>query len=143
MLPPLELLLVEVCLFVYLHFILEDNCWYRATVLSLTNSQTAEVVFVDFGNSAIVPFTALRAIHEYFLKLPMQMFVCSLADVKPKGAAWNSQAVAAFQEYVQDQHLVGKINLKGTNELQVDICIHLIFNFLFYLASEGPVIIFV
>ena len=130
-------------MYIYIFFILEDNCWYRATVLGLSNSQTAEVVFVDFGNSAIVPFTALRAMHEYFLKLPMQMFVCSLPDVKPKGAAWDSQTVAAFQEYVQDQHLVGKINFKGTNELQLDINIHLIFNFLFYLESGRPVMFFV
>ena len=72
----------------------------------------------------------------------MQIFVCSLADVKPNGAAWDSQAVAAFQEYVQDQHLVGKINLKGTNELQVNICIYPIFNILLYFTSDSPVIYF-
>lgn len=71
----------------------EDNAWYRGTVRSFSG-RTADVEFVDFGNSDKVDVDSLRQIDKQFSNIPAQAVRCSLAGVRPlvQGQTWSGDA---------------------------------------------------
>lgn len=93
--------------------ILVDKCWYRATVTSIVTNTTVEVSFVDFGNTEVINIQNMRPIYKGFMVLPVQVFVCSLADVMPVNKFWTSEAVKYFQNLVIDKHLAANIKSKS------------------------------
>ena len=72
-----------------------------------------EVTFVDFGNSTIVSPKDVRPIYSEFLKLPAQVFVCSLADTESKSKSWTDEAIDTFQNMVLDKHLAAYVKTKS------------------------------
>ena len=51
----------------------QDAQWYRAQVTDLPGSRMAEVFFVDFGNTSMMPHWELKKLKDQFLKLPIQV----------------------------------------------------------------------
>ena len=90
----------------------EDGCWYRAMIVSVQN-KSIEVTFVDFGNSTELTANEIRPIYSEFMKLPAQVFVCSLADIEPKEKSWTLQAINSFENMTLDKHLAAYVKSKS------------------------------
>ena len=98
----MKLTYVSMCVFRYS----EEEKWYRARVKSIEES-TAEVFFLDWGNSESMSTSQLRPLDEQFLSLPAQCILCSLHNVQPITDDWSDEAVAFFEEKVDDvEHLM-------------------------------------
>lgn len=54
---------------------LEDGLYYRSRITSI-DGDTAEVLFVDYGNSQKTPLNELKRIHPEFMKFP-QLVSCN------------------------------------------------------------------
>lgn len=63
-------------------FLLGDDNWYRAVVLEVGVSE-AKVIYADYGNVEMLPFSRLLPITASYLELPPQIFKCSIAGRKP------------------------------------------------------------
>lgn len=96
----------ELCLALYT----EDNNWYRSQVTEIDEpSKTAEVFFIDHGNTEIVPFSSLRKLSQHFAELSPQAHECVLAHVEPvlKAERWSEKAIELIKELAIEQELTG------------------------------------
>lgn len=59
-----------------------EDGWYRAVIMSRPSSGQVDVHYVDYGNSATVSLSDLRALPESCLKLPKQAVCCTLNNPK-------------------------------------------------------------
>jgi len=57
-----------------------DDAWYRVKLLSITDSE-CEVLLLDYGKKAIVPFEDVKNLIKKFRHIPFQAISCTLADV--------------------------------------------------------------
>ncbi|XP_044272640.1 tudor and KH domain-containing protein homolog [Tribolium madens] len=92
-----------------------DSKWYRAEVLSLSddNPPQAELYYVDYGDTDLVPVDELYELRTDFLRLHFQAIECFLARVDPVGEGWSVEAVDKFEEWThvaQWKKLSAKIN---------------------------------
>ncbi|KAK9887842.1 hypothetical protein WA026_000151 [Henosepilachna vigintioctopunctata] len=95
-----------------------DNKWYRAEVLNVikdseTNEDRAELYFVDYGDSDMVPVSEIYELRTDFLQLHFQAIECFLANVEPVDGEWCEEAVDMFEEWThvaQWKKLSAKIN---------------------------------
>lgn len=81
-------------------------------MITSVSANSLDVTFVDFGNSATLSTANVRPILTNFMKLPAQVFVCSLADIKPKEKSWTPKAIEQFQNLALDQHLAAYVKEK-------------------------------
>ncbi|XP_046691841.1 tudor domain-containing 6-like [Silurus meridionalis] len=58
----------------------DDNCWYRAVVRNAVLSNTADVEFIDYGNTAEVSVINMSFLDQMFLQ-PRYSIHCSLSGV--------------------------------------------------------------
>lgn len=73
----------------------EDLKWYRARVTSLTD-EGADVQFVDYGNTEVVPFENIKELTAEFSKLPMQAIHCALKVSNKE--EWTEDELQAFAD---------------------------------------------
>lgn len=59
-----------------------DQQWYRARVRRLIGSQSAEVLYLDYGNSETLPLSRLRPLPEKFTKLRPQALEARFAYLR-------------------------------------------------------------
>ena len=102
----------EVCLAKY-----EDEVWYRARILSVDSSGSCyQIFFIDYGNSDVVDAKYTLAAPERFLTLPPQCFECELADARPVGGQWSTEALTKLEELLIEQTLTAEaVSLKPNN----------------------------
>ena len=87
----------------------EDSRWYRAVVLEKLPSGFT-VRYVDFGNSEVVPESAVCPLAQQFQSFPPLSLQCSLAGVrKPKGQDWKPEAVQQFKSLVANKPFMFRI----------------------------------
>lgn len=55
-----------------------EDGWYRAVVMSVPNQEEVTVDYVDYGNTATLPLSELRAIPDSCIALPRQAIHCVL-----------------------------------------------------------------
>ena len=92
-----------------------DDLWYRAVVTTVQKSD-AEVCFVDYGNSELVPFSRLKQLNPEFAKLPAQATPCCLVEIAPtSGTDWSEEVVERLFELVDGKSLVAQV--KGHSDL--------------------------
>ena len=87
----------SVCAVLYAY----DQTWCRGVVQSVDkDSQTAEVLFVDFGNIESFKLSELKELLPEFLTLPAQAISFSMEGISPRGGGddWSAEAIAKFQE---------------------------------------------
>ena len=63
----------------------DDDSWYRARIIDCietTETQTAQVVYIDFGNKEYVPKGRLRRLKKQHADTPMMSVKCSLDGVE-------------------------------------------------------------
>ncbi|KAM4713099.1 tudor domain-containing 6 [Anableps anableps] len=80
----------------------EDLSWYRAVVKETLENGTALVEFIDFGNTAVMPFSKMERLSEPLLLLPVYSTHCTLRDAAVLGEekVLDSHVVSAFKEDV-------------------------------------------
>ena len=92
----------------------EDNMWYRATVLTPSQSDV-EVQFVDYGNTETVAIGKLKILKPEYMNLKTQGIKCRLDDVVSVDKIWTQKAVDDFEDLTQDKHLVAKVITRSSD----------------------------
>ena len=85
------------------------HSWFRARVIDVKDDDVS-VLYVDYGNSAVVSKSQVREVAEPFVTWPVHVLRCSLADVQPMGAQhddvsvrqWDEESRARFRELCDD-----------------------------------------
>ena len=72
----------------------EDGLWYRAQVLGCEGNNL-EVVYVDFGNSEVLPLSSLRVLSENLASYPPMTFECFLSGVESLSGDGQFEQAAA------------------------------------------------
>ncbi|CAB4006903.1 Hypothetical predicted protein [Paramuricea clavata] len=92
----------------------DDGNWYRAKILSFTDRNGVEVLYVDYGNTEIVPVTNLREPTQenaHVLSLPFQALECQLYDVPKDG--WSDDIIDRIFEIVEQGSLAAEVLSDG------------------------------
>ncbi|KFM72252.1 Tudor domain-containing protein 1, partial [Stegodyphus mimosarum] len=98
-----------------------DNAWYRCEITDLT-SEGAVVLYVDYGNSEIVPIENLRVLEDYFINFPVQVHFCELYGVKPVGDDWDpSVKEFLISKLISNQEIFARVVVPGKIS-KVDLC---------------------
>ncbi|XP_052762944.1 tudor domain-containing protein 7-like isoform X2 [Mya arenaria] len=84
-----------------------DGLWTRAEVSKVNGKESAELLFVDYGNVDIVKLADIRWLSPATSKYPAQSIQCCLYGIEPvQGASsWSDQACKVFAELVEEQAL--------------------------------------
>eukprot|EP00057_Strongylocentrotus_purpuratus_P024551 XP_011679025.1 PREDICTED: tudor domain-containing protein 15 isoform X3 [Strongylocentrotus purpuratus] len=80
----------------------EDEQWYRGIVMTTTSS-TANVFFIDYGNSEEKQFSDLKAPTAELLKLPQAAIECRLIGLAE--VPWQQDAVDHFLNITSEKEL--------------------------------------
>ncbi|KAM6307354.1 LOW QUALITY PROTEIN: tudor domain-containing protein 1 [Aegotheles albertisi] len=99
----------------------EDDLWYRAAVLAYASEDTVFVVYIDYGNSEVLPLTRLRPVIPRLVDLPAQAIKCTLAGVKPPRGAWTSKAVSVMKQLVNNKVFAVKVVDKDSYSSVVEL----------------------
>ncbi|XP_078464714.1 uncharacterized protein LOC144728870 isoform X3 [Lampetra planeri] len=97
----------------------EDDYWYRARIMSVTDMQNVSVLdihplnleklmvhvlFVDYGNRERLPVSRIRHLKSEFCQLPQQSIRVSLAYVSPvEEVMWTKSQITWFAEQVENK----------------------------------------
>ncbi|XP_078418572.1 ATP-dependent RNA helicase TDRD9 isoform X1 [Cetorhinus maximus] len=105
-----------------------ETHYYRAKVLQVSGD-SAEVFFVDYGNTAKVATDLLRNIPHNLLELPFQALQCQICNMRPSayslihGDQWSAKARGRFSSLVKNCVLLVKVFSIVHNVLRVDLSI--------------------
>lgn len=93
----------------------EDDTWYRARVRrNDRENKTSEVVYVDYGNSEIIPWSRLRSLDQTKFgvqKLRPQAVDAVLSFLQfPQSPEYLKEAVAMIQDVTFDRSLVANVD---------------------------------
>uniref|UniRef100_A0A8C2PHN5 Tudor domain containing 1 n=1 Tax=Capra hircus TaxID=9925 RepID=A0A8C2PHN5_CAPHI len=100
---------------------IEDDQWYRASVLAYASEESVLVGYVDYGNFEILSLTRLCPITPKLLELPMQAIKCVLAGVKPSLGIWTPEAVCLMKKIVQNKIITVNVVDKLENSSLVEL----------------------
>nr|CAD7393674.1 unnamed protein product [Timema cristinae] len=89
----------------------EDNLWYRAQIVQITNDKKVELFFVDHGDFQFVDVDSLADITDTLInKLPFQAIECRLVGVKPKqDNIWSEAATDSLYHWSE---IIGNLSVK-------------------------------
>ena len=89
----------------------EDETWCRGLIQFVdVHSETADVLFVDFGNTETIPISRLYTLADEFFTVPAQAVSFSLSGIHHTGGdSWSSDALARFAELYTDQELICEV----------------------------------
>ncbi|KAG0026669.1 hypothetical protein BGZ82_009363, partial [Podila clonocystis] len=90
----------------------EDNQWYRAKVTrNVAESKSVEIIYVDYGNSEVIPLTRVVPLPTQFSKLPQQAQEAVLSYVKVPTVKddYGIEAANRFRDLVGGRQLVGVV----------------------------------
>ncbi|XP_028251834.1 tudor domain-containing protein 6-like [Parambassis ranga] len=81
-----------------------DSQWYRALVIRKAGN-TAEVLFVDYGNESEVNIKDLRSLPQSLLEKAPQGFLCCLKGFDESKGCWEDEAYEEFHNLLVDKPL--------------------------------------
>ncbi|XP_013924124.1 PREDICTED: tudor domain-containing protein 1 [Thamnophis sirtalis] len=82
-----------------------DDKWYRALVLEINVSEV-KVVYADYGNVEMLPFSRLQPITSPYLQLPFQILKCSLAGIMGLDGTWSISAIGKLNSLLMNKHVI-------------------------------------
>ncbi|XP_063163880.1 tudor domain-containing protein 1-like [Candoia aspera] len=82
-----------------------DDSWYRAVVLGI-NVSKVKVVYADYGNTEMLPFSRLQPITAPYLQLPFQILKCSLAGIMGLDGKWSISAIEKLKSLLMNGSLI-------------------------------------
>ncbi|XP_072125835.1 ATP-dependent RNA helicase TDRD9 isoform X1 [Mobula birostris] len=103
-----------------------ETHYYRAKILQVSGD-SAEVFFVDYGNTTRVAIDLLRNIPHNLLELPFQALQCQICNMRPSaysmlfGDQWTTEARRRFTTLVKNCVLLVKVYSIVHNVLRVDL----------------------
>ena len=89
-----------------------SQVWYRAEVCSVRGNE-ALVYYVDYGNTELVPVSALRSPAPSTFAMPYQAVCCTLACFRPASGSVAS-AATALSSLVLDKELVASFHCRSS-----------------------------
>ncbi|XP_032877422.1 tudor domain-containing protein 15 [Amblyraja radiata] len=98
----------------------KDLHYYRAIITDVLDN-CLKVFFVDFGNTEIVDFTAVKSLLPQYKHLPSLAMNCSIARVFPIEEVWTNDATDYFKKAVFNRELLIKVVSKQGNRYIVDV----------------------
>ncbi|XP_067995429.1 tudor domain-containing protein 1 isoform X2 [Melanerpes formicivorus] len=117
-----------------------DNVWYRAAVAAYVSEDTVTALYIDYGNSEVLPLTRLRPMIPSLMALPAQAISCTLAGIKPPSQGWPTNTVSLMNQLVTNKVLaikvVGKDDSRSVVEL-IDASAISAIDVSSYLSEEG------
>ncbi|CAG12609.1 unnamed protein product [Tetraodon nigroviridis] len=73
-----------------------DNIWYRAVVLEVGENEL-KVLYADYGNTEMVPFSRILPIPKHLLQIPFRITRCTLTGRKKNHVRkWSSFGLCTF-----------------------------------------------
>ena len=96
-------------------FFPDDESWYRGEILSV-GPDGVKVLYVDYGNSAVVEADCLVELPEKFAQLPVQAWKCQLAGISPAdGRTWSKEACDDFGAVLGDELSLEVVELRSAD----------------------------
>ncbi|CAH1253582.1 TDRD6 [Branchiostoma lanceolatum] len=83
------------------------HMYYRGIVKSIVDDNTADVFFVDYGDSQNTSLSDIKYLRPEFSVLPAQAIECTLKDIQPN-PEWTKEAKEYFELVTLDKELVGE-----------------------------------
>lgn len=74
-----------------------DGFWYRAEVERMVCVDVVRIRYVDYGNIAELPVSAIRRPKLNYLTLPAQAVDCRLCHIKPAGSVSHVTTLLPIQ----------------------------------------------
>ncbi|CAG8432724.1 7051_t:CDS:10 [Diversispora eburnea] len=102
----------------------DDDQWYRAKIKKIMNEKkSAEVIYIDHGNSEIIPLSRIRPIPDNFKQLPSQSqeAVLSFIKVPEREADYGEESYERFRDIVSNKQLVANVDYRDNNLLHVTL----------------------
>jgi len=96
-----------------------DDAWYRAKIRkNFPHKKEAEVVFIDYGNSEVVPHSNIRSLDPRFKSLPPQAKEATLSFVKLLGpdTEYGQEALDRFRSLVEGQTLGANVDYRDPSQ---------------------------
>ena len=104
----------------------EDETWYRASVSKHENDGDIEVMFLDYGNSEIIPKSEIgkrvRYLNDELSRFPpMRGLLCCMASIDDNGHhySWTPRAHYSFVRYVVEKDFKARIMMGDEEPLSV------------------------
>ena len=103
-----------------------DNTWYRGKVINLITNKdafSAEVYYIDYGNTEVVPFSKIRTTRKAFKKSSGFAVLCTLIDILPseEKAEWGPEAIRAFAKMTNGAALIMVAEKTENGKVYVDL----------------------
>lgn len=95
----------------------QDNQWYRARIRKLIPGKTADVVYIDYGNSETIPVSRLRSLPEKFSQLKPQAMEARLAYLQIPSFTedYGPEAFDILRDMLEGREFEGTIEAKSQN----------------------------
>ena len=77
--------------------------------ITAVNAFTADVLFVDYGNTELVCLDKMKALDESISHLPSQTFPACLPNIFPFKGVWAEATCARFKEITLEKEFMCKI----------------------------------
>ncbi|ORX49885.1 hypothetical protein DM01DRAFT_1308746 [Hesseltinella vesiculosa] len=96
----------------------EDDCWYRAKVRRVS-SDGIEVLYIDYGNSEVLPRSRIQPLASQFktLKPQAQEAMLSFVRCPGKDAEYGVDCMERFHELTAGRQLVANVDAKENGVL--------------------------
>ena len=78
----------------------EDGKWYRGQTHQY-NTEGVVVLFVDYGNYAVLPLTHLHTLESPYCSLPLQAVPCGISGFNP-ARAWSDTECSQFKQFLME-----------------------------------------
>lgn len=94
----------------------DDEQWYRARVISHDNNGNTQVIYIDYGNSAVS--TEIRTIPEDLASIPSLSRKCCL-QLPPQIKEWSEQACEEFTKLAADGATIFLLDVLKEQEISL------------------------
>ncbi|KAM9425851.1 tudor domain-containing protein 1 [Pholidichthys leucotaenia] len=91
-----------------------DNNWYRAVVLDVGENEVG-VIYADYGNREMVPFSRILPISVHLLQLPFMIARCTLIGKEHCPSEWSEDVQQMFETALLNGVLATVESYNGSN----------------------------
>lgn len=87
----------------------DKNCWYRAHVDKVIDSESVSVKLLDYGSVSLVLNTDVKPLKETFTKVPYVGFCCKISGIAAKHGDWSVEDCLQTRVLIDHKKLVAQI----------------------------------
>ncbi|XP_063100841.1 tudor domain-containing protein 1 isoform X2 [Cavia porcellus] len=87
-----------------------DQTWNRVIIQDVdVLKQTAQVLYIDYGNEEIIPVNKIHQLHRNIELFPPSAIKCSVAGVIPAEGIWSNDCIKTIKSLLMEQYCSIKI----------------------------------